>query len=751
MWIKPTSNFTVPATLKVFNSLTKSKTEFIPQNGKVLTWYSCGPTVYDSAHLGHARAYITFDIIRRILTDYFGFTINFVMNITDVDDKIILKARQQHLLKEAKQRLSNNSAETKTLLFDSLIFYIKKYFDITVTPEQASLTELTRVWDSSRAALAQKSFSDPEEEYKFRGKIATAQNCINILEGWAKNNESIDSIWQQIGDVVSSKLDHDLGDSVSDQKVFSDFAKFYENDFLQDMRDLNVEPPTVMTRVSEYIDEIVSLTQGIIDNGYAYESEGSVYFDVGAFHQHNGHVYAKLRPSASSEASVSTKLMEESEGSLGLKLSGKRSSRDFALWKCSKPGEPMWESPWGLGRPGWHIECSAMASSAIPGSIDIHSGGIDLCFPHHDNEMAQSEAFYNCQQWVNYFIHAGHLNIEGQKMSKSLKNFITIKQALKGYTGKQIRIMFLQHSWASLLDYKDASLKNAVAFESNVETFFTNVKAHLADESNHHSETARHNYGEMEKNLRIVFDQTVNSIHEFLTDSFDTPSVMNALSSLMGKVNIYIRQKGNETLNGALLKEIARFIFNLLKMFGVYRDSDILFSSNATDSETSSNQNEDEKLSLARAISEFRFKVRTMLAQGADKKELFRVCDELRDNDLFNMGIILEDRENIPSLVKLVDNVSLLRIREERDAAKNPEKSHSSNIASEKEAKKKEKSKIDPALMFKSNPLYSAFDEAGIPTHDSAGLEISKSQRKKLSKEYEIQLRLYNQHSQSSQ
>ena len=530
------------------------------------------------------------------------------------------------------------------------------------------------------------------------------------------------------------------------QKFFSNFAKFYENDFLQDMRDLNVEPPTVMTRVSEYIAEIISLTEGIISNGYAYEREGSVYFDVGAFHQHDGHFYAKLRPNASSDASVSTKLMEESEGSLGLKLSGKRSPKDFALWKCSKPGEPHW----GLGRPGWHIECSAMASSVIPGSIDIHSGGIDLSFPHHDNEMAQSEAFYNCKQWVNYFLHAGHLNIEGQKMSKSLKNFITIKQALKDYTGKQIRIMFLQHSWASLLDYKEASLKNAVAFENNVETFFTNIKAHIADEHSHHQEDFRHNYGDVEKELRANFDQTVNSVHEYLADSFDTPSVMNALSLLIGKVNVYIRTKNNKALNIVLLKEIARFIFNLLKMFGVYRENDALFST-ATGGVHSANVSEDEKLQLARAVSEFRFKIRTMLAQSADKKELFQACDELRYNTLFNMRIILEDRENMPSLVKLVDELSLLRIREERDAAKKQEKSQPSQDLSEKEAKKKEKSKINPTVMFKSNPLYSAFDEAGIPTHDSEGQEISKSQRKKLTKEYEAQLKLYNQHSQMAQ
>lgn len=174
------------------------------------------------------------------------------------------------------------------------------------------------------------------------------------------------------------------------------------------MQLLNVKPADVLTRVSEYVPEIVAFVEKIIQNGYAYESQGSVYFDVGAFKkQHN---YAKLAPWAAGHG----ELLEEGEGSLGANLTGKKSSADFALWKASKAGEPYWESPWGRGRPGWHIECSAMAGEVIGEVLDIHSGGIDLCFPHHDNELAQSEAYFGNQQWVNYFLHAGHLHIEGQ-------------------------------------------------------------------------------------------------------------------------------------------------------------------------------------------------------------------------------------------------------------------------------------------------------------------------------------------------
>ncbi len=155
----------------------------------------------------------------------------------------------------------------------------------------------------------------------------------------------------------------------------------------------------------------------------SYESNGSVYFDTARFDKHPDHTYAKLEPWSAGNV----KLLQEGEGDLTTGGSEKKNNTDFALWKKSKEGEPAWDSPWGKGRPGWHIECSAMAGDVLGENLDIHSGGIDLAFPHHDNEIAQSEAHYKCDQWVNYFLHAGHLHIEGQKMSKSLKNFVTIQ------------------------------------------------------------------------------------------------------------------------------------------------------------------------------------------------------------------------------------------------------------------------------------------------------------------------------------
>jgi cysteinyl-tRNA synthetase len=201
------------------------------------------------------------------------------------------------------------------------------------------------------------------------------------------------------------------------------------------MRRLNVELPDVVTRVSEFVPEIVKFIEKIIQNGYAYEANGSVYFNVAKYNDNEKHSYAKLEPTSA----MDTEKVLEGEGvfTTDLESTEKLNKFDFALWKKSKEGEPSWDSPWGKGRPGWHIECSCMAAEFFKEwPIDIHSGGIDLRFPHHDNEIAQSEAYYECDQWINYFLHTGHLHIAGKKMSKSLKNFITIKHILTEYSSR---------------------------------------------------------------------------------------------------------------------------------------------------------------------------------------------------------------------------------------------------------------------------------------------------------------------------
>lgn len=251
-------------------------------------------------------------------------------------------------------------------------------------------------------------------------------------------------------EVLLPYLDTLYKDSIDgkDHGIFTKVTKYWEEQFMTDMDALNVLRPDFITRVTEFVPQIVSFVEQIIKKGFAYETDGSVYFDITAFEK-AGNRYAKLRPESRNDKA----LQEEAEGTLSKNLGGKRNTGDFALWKKSKAGEPVWPSPWSEGRPGWHIECSVMASYILGSQMDIHSGGIDLAFPHHDNELAQSEAYF-CQNgqkphnWVNYFLHMGHLSIAGSKMSKSLKNFQTIRDALQNeYTPRRMRIVFLMGRW----------------------------------------------------------------------------------------------------------------------------------------------------------------------------------------------------------------------------------------------------------------------------------------------------------------
>jgi cysteinyl-tRNA synthetase len=238
------------------------------------------------------------------------------------------------------------------------------------------------------------------------------------------------------------------------------------------MDDLNVLRPDTITRVTEYGEYIAKFVDKIQKNGYAYQtSDGSIYFDIQAFEK-DGNFYARLEPWNRNDKS----LQADGEGALAQKTTEKRSDADFALWKASKPGEPAWASPWGSGRPGWHIECSAMASERLGRKIDIHSGGIDLAFPHHDNELAQSEAYWNQEgqekrQWVNYFFHMGHLSIAGSKMSKSLKNFTTIRDALdRGeWTPRSLRIVFLLGGWKEGIEITEDLVKAGNSWEDKVD------------------------------------------------------------------------------------------------------------------------------------------------------------------------------------------------------------------------------------------------------------------------------------------
>ena len=321
---------------------------------------------------------------------------------------------------------------------------------------------------------------DKEAKVKMHmNAVLSAWDAISTKSG--KSKDQSPSFYSSVEDVLLPYLDSIKGASINaaDHTIFTKLTQKFEARFMEDVRALGCVDPDEITRVTEYGPQIVEFVDKIQQNGFAYvTSDGSVYFDIEAFEAANKS-YAKLEPWNRND----TALQADGEGALTKRSSEKRSDADFALWKASKAGEPTWPSPWGQGRPGWHIECSAMASDKLGSQIDIHSGGVDLAFPHHDNELAQSEAYWDrghkhSHQWVNYFMHMGHLSIQGSKMSKSLKNFTTVREALgRGdWTPRGLRIAFLMGGWKEGIEITDDLVKAGSAWEDKVNVSSNTLK-----------------------------------------------------------------------------------------------------------------------------------------------------------------------------------------------------------------------------------------------------------------------------------
>tara|TARA_B100002019_G_scaffold272855_1_gene268428 strand:+ start:624 stop:1970 length:1347 start_codon:yes stop_codon:yes gene_type:complete len=311
--------------LQLTNSLTRKKEIFKPINPKKISIYACGPTVYDSPHVGNARSLVVFDILYRVLKAIYGPNVTYVRNITDVDDKII---------------------------------------------------------ESSK------------------------KNKISINE-------------------ITSKV----------TKIF------HEN-----CNSLNCLKPSVEPKATEHIKEMIEMTSSLISKGYAYENQGHVYFAVNSYKD-----YGKL----------SNKNLDELKAGTRVEVSDlKKNPMDFVLWKPSNNDDPGWESPWGRGRPGWHLECSVMSEKYLGKNFDIHGGGLDLLFPHHENEIAQSCSNNNTKNFANYWVHNGFVTINREKMSKSIGNIVTISDAVKKYSGQVVRLALLSAHYSQPLDWNDKLLKN---------------------------------------------------------------------------------------------------------------------------------------------------------------------------------------------------------------------------------------------------------------------------------------------------
>lgn len=629
----------------VYNSLTRTKTRFIPNDDKTITWYQCGPTVYAESHMGHARTYVSLDVIRRILKDYLGYNVLLCQNVTDIDDKIIIRSGERGI-------------------------------------------------------------------------------------------------------------------------PFRDLASRYEEEFYQDMASLGVQLPDMSTRVSEYVEEIVSYIEDLVQKEIAYESNGSVYFSVQGF-EAKGHTYGKLVP----EQIGNSELLAEGEGALAsTEVSEKRSPSDFALWKKTKdrpdedpnaPKEPFWESPWGHGRPGWHIECSVMSAYAMKkfaaeglttpkgrGSLDVHAGGVDLKFPHHENEIAQSEAYSGSHQWVNYWLHTGHLNIKGFKMSKSLKNFITIREALELHTARQLRFCFLLHKYNSTMDYGDGTMSQAVIMDKTFSEYFQNVKALLRRLTALSNSSEK--VGEGEESMLEKLEAAKTDVRQCLLDDFNTPGAISILANLVRECNIYM-ETALDTISSVVLSSVARYVTSMMSVFGLIVDggNDIGFPLSTTDESGGSVASKEEVITpLLDILTKFREKVR-LAAIAGDTKSVLSIADELRDEILPDVGVRMEDKgsgDNVITVWKL-DNPEVLKKEKEQKVAAKQAKELQKQEAARKLAEKEAKAKIHPKDMFLSmTDLYSTFGDDGTPSHDKAGEPLSKGALKKLQKEYSKQLELHEKH-----
>lgn len=360
----------------------------------------------------------------------------------------------------------------------ALAYYVQKNLDRI--PAHSIARDIPQLVQSCYAPeLRGESIEPGDTVAKIKMHINTVLRAAAAITEAGSSPKQFDPA---VEDILLPYLDSKYGGTIdaTDYSIFTKLTKKFEDRFMEDVRALNCEDPDVVTRVTEYSQQIVDFVNSVLTKGYAYKtSDGSVYFNIKAY-EAAGNEYARLEPWSRND----TGLMSGGEGSLTKTSSEKRSEADFALWKASRPGEPSWPSPWGNGRPGWHIECSAMASEQFGGHMDIHSGGIDLAFPHHDNELVQSEAYWcgeahsGQHQWVNYFMHMGHLSIQGSKMSKSLKNFTTIREALSRgiWTSRGLRILFLLGGWREGIEISDNIVKEGSAWEDKVNVSIHSMK-----------------------------------------------------------------------------------------------------------------------------------------------------------------------------------------------------------------------------------------------------------------------------------
>jgi cysteinyl-tRNA synthetase len=411
--------------LRIYNTLTKKKEKFIPcERGKV-GMYVCGVTVYGPLHMGHARTYIAYDIIREYLEKFKNLRVKYVQNITDVG----------HLVGDADE------GEDKII------------------------------------KAAKKEKKSPIE-----------------------------------------------------------IANYYIKEMWKYLDALKIRKPDFSPRATEHIQDMIKIIQGLIKKGYAYEVNGSVYYDVSKFKD-----YGKLSGNTIQNLSAGARIAINQE---------KKHPFDFALWKKAEPSHLMqWDSPWGKGYPGWHIECSVMSMKYLGETFDIHGGAIELAFPHHENEIAQSEA-YTGKKMVKYWVHTGLLYINGQKMAKSRGNFITVKEAIEKYGSDAIRFFIASQHYRSPIDLTEKSLEQAKSSFKRINNFVRELQ---------NSSFVRKNNG-----LENVIEKHIQRFEDAMDDDFNTPK---ALSEVFSLINISYKAINANRFSENSKKKILDFLYKFNSVF----------------------------------------------------------------------------------------------------------------------------------------------------------------------------------------
>jgi cysteinyl-tRNA synthetase len=479
-------------TLRIYNTMTGRKEDFVPLRENRVGLYVCGVTVYDLSHIGHARSTIVFDTIYRYLR-YRGYDVTYVRNFTDIDDKIIKRA------------------------------------------------------------------NDEGVDYK----------------------------------IITEK---------------------YIHEFNVDMGSLGLERPTVEPRATEHIPEMIRLISTLVEKGYAYPSNGDVFFSVEKFND-----YGKL----------SKRNIDEMQAGARVEIDEKKQNpMDFALWKASKPGEPWWESPWGRGRPGWHIECSVMSQKYLGESFDIHGGGRDLIFPHHENEISQSEAATG-KPFARYWIHNGFVNINKEKMSKSLGNILTIKEIVKEWHPEVVRLFLLSQHYRSPVDFSEDSLSEA---KSGLDRFYATIQS-TRDEATKPPSPKTKADPTVLAEQRLNLESFQARVEEAMDDDFNTAQALGHFYDLQTRLNSLLNlSKGRPTEEMiALFKQGSELFSKLGSIFGLFReDPSKYLDVQKKEGLKKLNLKEDD---ILRLIEE---------RNAARKEKNWKRGDDIR-NDLLAKGILLED------------------------------------------------------------------------------------------------------------